>query len=182
MKNSSLRRKAINTFVHLIKINPVCKKYLLLFLFFVSGFVQAQKLKKEDKLLLANLQHHIQFLADDRLEGRRTGTPGRVILVLYVVARSRRTVVLGRPRCRSLRMRQRKSATRWTWVICRATHHGECTPASAAGNSATAARRRSCPHRSNTSSMTPTAGSSGFTSGVQVSGRHTGARLNRAAR
>src|SRR5690242_6446351 len=84
MKNSSLRRKAINTFVHLIKINPVCKKYLLLFLFFVSGFVQAQKLKKEDKLLLANLQHHIQFLADDRLEGRRTGTAGEQKAAAYI--------------------------------------------------------------------------------------------------
>ncbi|HVW61022.1 MAG TPA: M20/M25/M40 family metallo-hydrolase [Puia sp.] len=36
----------------------------------------AQKLKKADKITLANLETHIRFLADDKLEGRRTGTPG----------------------------------------------------------------------------------------------------------
>ena len=36
----------------------------------------AQKLKKADKVTLANLETHIHFLADDKLEGRRTGTPG----------------------------------------------------------------------------------------------------------
>jgi aminopeptidase YwaD len=36
----------------------------------------AQKLKKADKITLANLEAHIRFLADDKQEGRRTGTPG----------------------------------------------------------------------------------------------------------
>jgi aminopeptidase YwaD len=36
----------------------------------------AQKLKKSDKTTLSNLQTHIRYLADPRLEGRRTGTPG----------------------------------------------------------------------------------------------------------
>ncbi len=36
----------------------------------------AQKLKKTDKATLSNLQTHIRYLADPRLEGRRTGTPG----------------------------------------------------------------------------------------------------------
>lgn len=36
----------------------------------------AQKLKKTDKTTLSNLQTHIRFLADPRLEGRRTGTSG----------------------------------------------------------------------------------------------------------
>ena len=36
----------------------------------------AQKLKKTDKTTLSNLQTHIRYLADPRLEGRRTGTPG----------------------------------------------------------------------------------------------------------
>src|SRR3982750_665565 len=84
MKNSYHQRKAINTFVHLIKINPVRKKYIFLFLVFVSAFAQAQKLKKEDKLLLTNLQHHIQFLADDQLEGRRTGTQGEQKAADYI--------------------------------------------------------------------------------------------------
>ncbi|MBN9379155.1 MAG: M20/M25/M40 family metallo-hydrolase [Chitinophagaceae bacterium] len=38
--------------------------------------LSAQKLKKADKITLANLETHIRFLADDKLEGRRTGTPG----------------------------------------------------------------------------------------------------------
>jgi len=38
--------------------------------------LSAQKLKKADKVTLANLDTHIRFLADDKLEGRRTGTPG----------------------------------------------------------------------------------------------------------
>ncbi len=38
--------------------------------------LSAQKLKKADKITHANLETHIRFLADDKLEGRRTGTPG----------------------------------------------------------------------------------------------------------
>ena len=38
--------------------------------------LSAQKLKKADKITLANLETHIRFLADDKQEGRRTGTPG----------------------------------------------------------------------------------------------------------
>lgn len=38
--------------------------------------LSAQKLKKADKITLANLETHIRTLADDKLEGRRTGTPG----------------------------------------------------------------------------------------------------------
>ena len=52
------------------------KKFYILFVLFASIVVQAQKLKKEEKQLVTNLQKHIQFLADDKLEGRRTGTPG----------------------------------------------------------------------------------------------------------
>ncbi|MDB5253049.1 MAG: family metallo-hydrolase [Flaviaesturariibacter sp.] len=45
---------------------------------------QAQKIKKEDKALLAGLQTHINFLADDKLEGRRTGTEGERQAALYI--------------------------------------------------------------------------------------------------
>jgi len=38
--------------------------------------VSAQRLRKADKITLTNLETHIRFLADDKLEGRRTGTPG----------------------------------------------------------------------------------------------------------
>lgn len=37
--------------------------------------ISAQKLKKTDKTTLSNLETHIRYLADDRLAGRRTGTP-----------------------------------------------------------------------------------------------------------
>jgi aminopeptidase YwaD len=62
----------------------VNKKFSILLLLFVTSFAQAQKLKKEDKQLVTNLQQHIQFLADDKLEGRRTGTPGEEAAATYI--------------------------------------------------------------------------------------------------
>lgn len=59
------------------------KFFTLLFLFVVS-LAQAQKLKKNDRQLMANLQQHIQFLADDKLEGRRTGSPGEASAASYI--------------------------------------------------------------------------------------------------
>jgi hypothetical protein len=47
-------------------------------------FVQAQKLKKADKEIIANLQKHIGFLADDKLEGRRAGTNGETLAMNYI--------------------------------------------------------------------------------------------------
>lgn len=44
----------------------------------------AQKLKKNDKLLLDNLTTHIHYLADDKLEGRRTGTAGEKLASDYI--------------------------------------------------------------------------------------------------
>jgi aminopeptidase YwaD len=59
------------------------KSFILFFLF--AAFVSdAQKLKKEDKQLVANLQQHIQFLADDKLDGRRTGTAGEAAAANYI--------------------------------------------------------------------------------------------------
>lgn len=60
------------------------KKFFILFLLFAAAFAQAQKLKKEDKQLVANLQKHIRFLADDKLEGRRTGTAGEATAASYI--------------------------------------------------------------------------------------------------
>jgi hypothetical protein len=62
----------------------VNKKSFILFFVFAAFVGQAQKLKKEDKQLLTNLQQHIQFLADDKLEGRRTGSPGEAAAGLYI--------------------------------------------------------------------------------------------------
>lgn len=63
------------------------KKYIIFPFVFSGLFVQAQKLKKEDKQLIANLQQHIQFLADDKLEGRRTGTNGEKLAAEYISAK-----------------------------------------------------------------------------------------------
>jgi len=49
---------------------------LTLILPFLSLLAYAQRLKKADKITEANLETHIHFLADDKLEGRRTGTSG----------------------------------------------------------------------------------------------------------
>ena len=62
----------------------MAKKFLILFLLFTANFAQAQKLKKEDKQLIANLQQHIQYLADDKLDGRLTGTPGEKLAAEYI--------------------------------------------------------------------------------------------------
>ncbi len=46
----------------------------------------AQKLSKSDKVLIQNLKGHIQFLASDALEGRRSGDVGEQKAVDYVIA------------------------------------------------------------------------------------------------
>ena len=49
---------------------------LILYVLLLATTATAQKLKKEDKLTLANLKTHIAYLADDKLEGRRAGSNG----------------------------------------------------------------------------------------------------------
>ena len=39
----------------------------------------AQKIKKSDKLVISQLESHISYLADDKMEGRRAGTPGEAL-------------------------------------------------------------------------------------------------------
>ena len=60
------------------------RKYLLIILAWSVTNVYSQKLKKEDKQLVANLQQHVSFLADDKLEGRRTGTAGEKLAMEYI--------------------------------------------------------------------------------------------------
>ena len=59
------------------------KRFLGLVLL-ISTAGSAQKLKKADKLVVSNLQTHISFLADDKLEGRRTGSPGEKLAFDYI--------------------------------------------------------------------------------------------------
>ena len=67
-------------------------KQLLLLIVFVPVLVFSQNKKerkaqeKKDKITLANLQAHIQYLADDKLEGRRTGTHGEELAMQYIAA------------------------------------------------------------------------------------------------
>ncbi|NJO24870.1 MAG: hypothetical protein HC867_02365 [Bacteroidia bacterium] len=57
---------------------------VFLFLFLTNGFLFAQKLKKSEKGIVDNLKSHIGYLADDKLEGRRTGTAGEKLAMEYI--------------------------------------------------------------------------------------------------
>lgn len=61
------------------------RTHLIIFLALFSASANAQKLKKEDKAIIANLQKHVQVLASDSLEGRRAGTPGEKKAVEYII-------------------------------------------------------------------------------------------------
>jgi len=60
------------------------KLFTLLLLVAISHSGYSQKIKKADQPILANLQAHIKYLADDKLEGRRTGTPGEALAMNYI--------------------------------------------------------------------------------------------------
>jgi aminopeptidase YwaD len=57
---------------------------LLIILLFASFSSVGQKLKKADKVMITNLQAHITYLADDKLEGRRAGTNGEKLASEYI--------------------------------------------------------------------------------------------------
>ncbi len=59
-------------------------KRILWLVVLTTQFAAAQKLKKADKVIITNLQTHIQYLADDKLEGRRTGTAGETLAYEYI--------------------------------------------------------------------------------------------------
>ncbi len=60
-------------------------KYFFLFLLVFSHVCFAQKLKKADKIIVADLQAHTGYLADDKLEGRRTGSNGERLAYEYII-------------------------------------------------------------------------------------------------
>lgn len=53
-------------------------------LVFMVACSPSKKINKDDVALLDNLKAHIQYLADDKLEGRRTGTPGEKLAMEYI--------------------------------------------------------------------------------------------------
>lgn len=57
---------------------------LLIILLLASFSSVGQKLKKADKVVITNLQAHITFLADDKLEGRRAGSNGEKLAREYI--------------------------------------------------------------------------------------------------
>lgn len=59
-------------------------KYLFYCLLITSQCCFAQKLKKADKEIIARLQSHINYLASDSLEGRRTGSRGEKLAYEYI--------------------------------------------------------------------------------------------------
>lgn len=61
------------------------KNILLVLFLFVATTSQAQKLKKSEKAIVEDLKSTIYYLADDKLEGRRTGTEGEVLAANYLV-------------------------------------------------------------------------------------------------
>ncbi|MCS3798309.1 M20/M25/M40 family metallo-hydrolase [Niastella sp. OAS944] len=63
-------------------MNPFMR--LLIILLFASFSSVGQKLKKADKVVITNLQAHITYLADDKLEGRRAGSNGEKLASEYI--------------------------------------------------------------------------------------------------
>ncbi|MBS1919797.1 MAG: M20/M25/M40 family metallo-hydrolase [Bacteroidetes bacterium] len=59
-------------------------KHFLILLLLTANIVSAQKIKKADRAVLSNLHQHIEYLASDKLEGRRTGTAGEKLAMEYI--------------------------------------------------------------------------------------------------
>ena len=66
-------------------------KNILLFLILISQGAIGQKLSKSDKAIIENLKTEITYLASDKLEGRRTGTPGEKLAYEYLSAQFEKT-------------------------------------------------------------------------------------------
>lgn len=58
----------------------------VLVLAFTLNYSWAQKLKKADRKIVQNLEESVGFLADDKLEGRRTGTPGEKAAYEFIIS------------------------------------------------------------------------------------------------
>lgn len=59
-------------------------KYILGIALLASQCAAAQQLSREDEKLESGLKTSINYLADDKLEGRRTGTPGEKLAYEYI--------------------------------------------------------------------------------------------------
>ena len=75
------------------------KKLSFLFLALLSFQAIAQKVpvsgsvkKAMDQIDTLTIRNHIAYLADDKLEGRRTGTPGEELAVEYIQNQFKATI------------------------------------------------------------------------------------------
>ncbi len=59
-------------------------KNIIWFLFFLPVAVFGQKMKKADKQIVESVKSSISYLADDKLEGRRAGSPGEALAIAYI--------------------------------------------------------------------------------------------------
>ena len=59
-------------------------KNIVWFLFFLPVVVFGQKMKKADKQIVESVKASITYLADDKLEGRRAGSPGEALAISYI--------------------------------------------------------------------------------------------------
>jgi aminopeptidase YwaD len=66
-----------------LKNDPVVHRYSILFLI-VAGCGTQRPTTTQAEPLLNNLRTHVEFLASDRLEGRRTGTEGEKLAAEYI--------------------------------------------------------------------------------------------------
>jgi aminopeptidase YwaD len=83
-----------------ITLSPVLRKktfmtrsiflFLILFQAFFPSAI-SQKLRKADKEIITDLQTDISYLSNDKLEGRRSGTPGEMLASDYIIAGFRKT-------------------------------------------------------------------------------------------
>lgn len=76
-----------------VAVKLSCMKKLLLVLLLIPAFAHSQSKKKKrladekaNAELVANIKAHVQYLADDKLEGRMTGSKGEELALTYIVA------------------------------------------------------------------------------------------------
>ena len=59
-------------------------KYILVSMLFFAQSVVAQELSEQDKRSIASIKSTVEYLADDKLEGRRTGTAGEKLAYEFI--------------------------------------------------------------------------------------------------
>lgn len=69
------------------------RSFFLILLFFSTSlpYAHSQKLRKADRLMVEEIQTDIQYLSNDKLEGRRAGTPGEKLASDYIITSFQKT-------------------------------------------------------------------------------------------